>query len=376
MSKFATIFKKPELIFAFVALYAITAFGWWTISHINTVEALHTVKMKNLELECYSATYDVTDGINNDFFADTAHMHRYMEQYYPKLEILFIEPQNQINPWDQFLVRPKQSSYEYLNSKSSRAKWMYGLEGAVMLLILIWGIVWIYQSLNSILGLNQQQNNFMLAITHELKTPIASAKLYMETMLKRKLEVSQNEEMTRSAIAEINRLRDLVDNILLASQLENKHFVLQKVESNISKLINNCIDTYATPRNLHARIIADVEENIFIETDESAMEAVVNNLISNAFKYSPSDKPVMISLKQSDKNTVLTVCDFGVGISDVERKRIFDKFYRIGDESTRRTKGTGLGLFIVKNLLNLLGAEIKVLPNKPQGTTFEITINQ
>jgi signal transduction histidine kinase len=182
--------------------------------------------------------------------------------------------------------------------------------------------------------------------------------------------------MTRSAITEINRLRDLVDNILLASQLENKHFVLQRVESNISKIISNCIDTYATPRNLHSRIIADIEENIFIETDESAIEAVVNNLISNAFKYSPSDKPVMISLKQSDKNTVFTICDFGLGISEVERKKIFDKFYRVGDESTRRTKGTGLGLFIVKNLLNLLGAEVRVLPNKPQGTIFEITINQ
>jgi signal transduction histidine kinase len=376
MKSFIKTFKKPESIFAFVAIYAVTAFGWWTFAHMNTAEALYKVQLKNLELQCYEATFDIQDGINNDFFSDTIQMHNFMQRHYPKLELIFIDPQEKIKPWDQFLIRPTYQAYNSLETKSTRAKRMYGLEGAVMLLLLIWGIVWIYQSLNSILGFNQLQNNFMLSITHELKTPLASAKLYMETLLKRKLDFEQSTQITQSAVTEINRLRDLVDNILLASQLENKHFELQKVETNISKLVENCIKSFAEPRNLQNRIISSIEENIFIETDESAIETVVINLISNAFKYSPSDKTVMITLKQNKKNTVLSISDEGPGISESDSKKIFDKFYRIGDESTRKTKGTGLGLFIVKSLLNLLGAHIQVIPNKPNGCTFEVTLNQ
>jgi signal transduction histidine kinase len=253
---------------------------------------------------------------------------------------------------------------------------MYGLEGLVMLLLLIWGIIWIYQSLNRMLGLNRRQNNFMLAITHELKTPIASAKLYQETLLKRKLEPEHQFQIIRNTLTEINRLRDLVDNILLASQLETTTFEIQPAELNLSKLVTQSIENFASPRNMNNRFRIDVEENIFVTTDEQAMEAIVTNLISNAAKYSPAEMPITIALLQDATKTILRISDLGSGIGEKDKKRIFDKFYRIGDETTRKTKGTGLGLFIVKNLANRLGAELLVKDNVPNGTIFELILKQ
>ncbi len=369
MNKITGILKRPEVIFAFVSIYAITAFGWWTIAHIRTADELYQSKINSMQLQCFQATLDIQEGIKEGVFKDTITIKEYLNQIYTKTEIVFGDSMN------QFVVRPTETALQLLENKNSRTKWMYGLEGAVMLLLLIWGIVWIYQSLNRILGLNKRQNNFMLAITHELKTPISSAKLYMETLLKRKLDITQQEQFIRNSIIEINRLRDLVDNILLASQLENSKFETQKVETNVSKLISQCIDNFALPRNLGQRIVKDIEENIFLETDEAALDAILTNLLSNAIKYSPSYKPVEVCVKQANSHTLICVKDQGAGISDEDKKRVFEKFYRVGDESTRKTKGTGLGLFIVKNLVNHLGAKLVVRDNVPNGSIFEITIN-
>jgi|694.fasta_scaffold99921_3 signal transduction histidine kinase len=370
MNKIPGILKRPEVIFAFVSVYAITAFGWWTFAHIRTADELYQSKINSLQLQCFQATLDVQEGIKDGVFNDTATIKEHFSQIYPKTEIVFGCCVN------QFVVRPTEAALKLLEDKNIRTKWMYGLEGGVMLMLLFWGIVWIYQSLNSILGLNKRQNNFMLAITHELKTPIASAKLYMETLLKRRLDGAQQEQFIRNSISEINRLRDLVENILLASQLENSKFEIQKVESNISKLINQSVDNFALPRNLEKRIIKDIEENIFVETDEAALDAILTNLLSNATKYSPSDKPVEVCVKQANNYTLISVKDEGAGISDQDKKRVFEKFYRVGDESTRKTKGTGLGLFIVKNLINHIGAKLAVRDNVPNGTIFEIIIKQ
>lgn len=249
------------------------------------------------------------------------------------------------------------------------------MEGVVMVFILFWGIVWIYRSLLSRLMLNRWQNNFLLSVTHELKTPLASIKLYLETLLKRDLSREQAQVMITNSISDVNRLKDLVDNILIATQLDSKRYTLNKVNINMSEVVSQCIEKYALPRNLTQRLICQIQDDIYMMADQLAIETVVVNLLSNANKYSPAEGLITVKLNMSENkdNVILSVSDEGNGISEADKRNLFNKFFRIGDESVRKTKGTGLGLFIVKNLLNLMQGEIVVKDNQPKGTIFELS---
>lgn len=368
--------KRPGFIFSLVAVYAMAAFGWWTYAHFRSTEDFYNVSQDLVETKCYKATVEINDGISNEFFTDTQSIIAYMQYNFPELEIIFLEPEYNIKPYDKFLIRPREVTYQRLRIEEVKDKWMYGLEGGVMVLLLVWGLVWIYQSLQSRIDFNRRQNNFMLSITHELKTPLASVKLYLETLQKRALEKDKIEEILKNAVEEINRLRELVDNILLAAQLESKSYVPNTTEVNASKIIEQAIEKFAKPRNLSNRLKLNIEENIFLQADTFSIETIINNLLSNAYKYSPANTPISISFLQKHDTAELSISDCGPGIADTDKKNLFQKFYRIGDERTRKTKGTGLGLFIVKNLLNLFDAEIDVLNNEAGGTTFVVTFKQ
>ena len=368
--------KRPAFIFGLVAIYAITAFGWWTYAHFRSTEDYYIVAKELAETKCYKASSEVNDGIDNDFFYDTSAIRTYLNLHYPELEILFLEPETSIKPYDKFLIRPKEVTYQLLHIEEIKDKWMYGLEGGVMVLLLVWGLIWILRSLQSRIDFNRRQNNFMLSITHELKTPLASAKLYLETLQKRTLEKEKVDEILKNSVAEINRLRDLVDNILLASQLESRNYILHTSEVKASKIVEQAIYKYAAPRQLEDRLVLTIEENIFVQADAFGLETIVTNLLSNAYKYSPSHTPIRIAFRQLNNAAVLEVNDCGPGISQADKKKLFLRFFRAGDEQTRKTKGTGLGLFIVKNLLNLINGEIEVTDNEHGGTTFVVTFKQ
>jgi signal transduction histidine kinase len=242
-----------------------------------------------------------------------------------------------------------------------------------MIILLFWGILWVYRTFEKSIKLNQQQNNFLLSVTHELKTPIASVKLYLETLLKRDLDKEQQHTILKNSINDTNRLRVLVDNLLLSAQLETNHYEPLMTQINLSELINKIIDKYAEPRNLQERIIKNIEQQVFITGDEFAIETIVINLLTNAEKY--SDNNITILLKSDNKHIILSVLDLGIGISDDDKVKLFDKFYRVGEEQTRKTKGTGLGLFIVKKLVKINHATIDVKNNHPSGTNFEVIFN-
>ncbi len=365
--------NKPGIIFAFVSVYAIAAFTWWTIAHIQSSETIYQTGKENIELLCYKASSDVSGAIAQELFRDTNQLKEYVKFNFPLLEIVFVESEKQANPMDYFLIRPLQSEYDKLDLKRTRNVYMYGAEGIVMVLLLIWGIVWIYQSLHTRLSFNKQQNNFMLSITHELKTPLSSVKLYIETLLKRDLDKEQSKLILRNSLSELIRLKDLVNNILMAAQLENKKFELMETEVSLSTVAAETFEKYVLPRSLHHRFSCLIEPEVFIEADATGLEILITNLLSNANKYGGADGKVELKVFTENHKAYLSVSDTGIGIQDEDKKHLFKRFYRSGDEQTRKSKGTGLGLFIVKNLLNLMKAEILIKDNQPKGTIFEIT---
>jgi signal transduction histidine kinase len=368
--------NKPGIIFAFVSIYAVAAFSWWTFAHIRSSQQLYEDGKQNLELLCYKATNDVSGAIAQSLFNDTNQLKEYVTFNFPQLEIIFVEPEKQINPMDYYLIRPMKASYDKLETKRKRSVSMYGLEGVVMVILLFWGIVWIYRSLHTRLAFNKQQNNFMLSITHELKTPLASVKLYIETLLKRDLDKEQSKLILRNSLSELVRLKDLVNNILMAAQLEDSKFHMYSTEVNLSEIASESFEKFVTPRSVQDRFNLEVEPEIYIEGDPIGLETVIINLLSNAYKYGGSTGFVTMKVFTTGERVHIIIADEGQGISEQDKKNLFKRFYRSGDEQTRKSKGTGLGLFIVKNLLNLMKGEISVRDNHPKGTIFEITFTR
>ncbi|WP_069660894.1 sensor histidine kinase [Arcticibacter eurypsychrophilus] len=248
-------------------------------------------------------------------------------------------------------------------------------EGAVFLFLFLTGAYHLHKTLNKERMLKEQQKNFLLSVTHELKSPLASIKLYIQTILKRNLDKEQIHSFLNNSLKDIERLDDLVENMLLATRIDNHSYSFPKEKFNLTEVIRNVASRLQIHTCSSQIINLNIEPDIFITGDRFALTLVVSNLIENAVKYSPPCEEIKVELKRMPLEVSLTVADKGIGIKDEEKIRIFEKFYRVGSEDTRKTKGTGLGLYIVKQVLDRHLAFIKVKNNRPAGSIFEVTFN-
>lgn len=249
----------------------------------------------------------------------------------------------------------------------------YAGEGSIFLLLIIAGAVYIFRSVRRQLRQSVEQQNFLMAITHELKTPIAVSKLNLETLLRRKLTEEMQKNLLQASLQETSRLNMLCNNLLLSSQIDAGAYALTGEMVSWSKITQDCV-TENCNRFPQRKIEADIMEDIFIEADHLLLEMVVNNLIENALKYAPKDKPILISLKTNAAYALLQVTDEGPGILDADKGKIFKKFTRLGNEATVRAKGTGLGLFLVKRIITKLKGEVTVTDNLPSGSIFIVKL--
>lgn len=244
-------------------------------------------------------------------------------------------------------------------------------EGSTFLALIVLGTVFVFRATRRQLLLSQQQQNFMMAITHELKTPIAIAQLNLETLQKRKLDEDKQQKLISNTLQEANRLNTLCNNVLFASQLDAGAYTSAKQEIHLTDLVEGCIDDFKT-RFPHRVLKENITEGIYFYGEPLLLQMLVNNLIENALKYSPKESPVTVSLEEANKKLKLRVSDEGMGITDEEKKKVFDKFYRSGDENTRRAKGTGLGLYLCKKIAESHNGHISVTDNQPSGSIFTV----
>ena len=258
---------------------------------------------------------------------------------------------------------------EKINELQKRKTAQYIGEGCTFLALILVGAVFVYRVTGREIKLSQQQQNFMMAITHELKTPIAVTRLNLETLQKRRLEEDKQQRLISNTLHEANRLNTLCNNILLAAQLDGGAYKATKYEINFSDLVEGCIDDFIGRYPLR-KIEANISEQMYIMGEELLLQMLVNNLIENALKYSPKESTIKIVLEQNATTIVLQVIDEGIGITDEEKKKIFEKFYRTGNENTRTTKGTGLGLYLCKKIMQGHNGYITMTDNTPQGSIF------
>ena len=248
-------------------------------------------------------------------------------------------------------------------------------EGATFLILILIGAGFVYRSVRRQFLLQQQQQNFVMAVTHELKTPISVARLNLETLQKYHLDVEKQKKLIRMTIEETDRLNALTNNILISSQLEGGGYSVSKEDLDLSDLFRDCIRNYIL-RCPERSFIESIEPDMDVQGDALLLQLLINNLLENAIKYSPKDKPVTCVLNERAGAIVLQVSDEGPGIPDIEKENIFKKFYRIGDEATRRTQGTGLGLYLCKKIAEDHNANITVTDHLPQGSNFTVVFPQ
>ena len=259
-----------------------------------------------------------------------------------------------------------------LQHKKTTQVYMIVGEGTVFLLILLFGIYQVRKSIRKENELTNQKSNFILSVSHELKTPIAATKLQLQTLLKHELPRDKQKELLNNALNETSRLHKLVDNVLMANQIENNNLTVQKENLNLSELVENTIKRYFTEYIEKKIITTVIEQGIYYLGDKELLQSVIINLIENAIKYSFDSVNIDVVLTTIKNKPLLEIKDNGIGISDKEKETIFQKFFRSGSENTRKTKGTGLGLFIVKSICDLHQLKINVLNNIPTGSIFQI----
>lgn len=258
-----------------------------------------------------------------------------------------------------------------IRKSASRNDAKYIGEGVAFLILILVGAAFVYRSVRRQFHMQEQQQNFMMAVTHELKTPISVARLNLETLQKYSLEPEKQKKLIRNALDETARLNFLTNNILIASQLEGGRYESAKEELDLSDLLKDRIQDYRN--RFPERVFRDsIEPDADIKGDPLLLQILINNLVENAIKYSPRESPVTAILQKQDKGIRLQILDEGPGIPDAEKKKIFTRFYRIGNEATRTKQGTGLGLYLCSIIANGHNADISVTNNEPNGSNFAV----
>ncbi len=297
-------------------------------------------------------------------------------------EVLMVRQLNEIMQEKQKILAltisdPQVLEPQLLQLESSRLKRTYMIvgEGTIFLLLLLFGVRQVYQANKKENDLLRQKNNFLLSVTHELKTPLATMKLQIQTLQKHHLTQEKKQELLSSALQENNRLNSLIDNILLAALLQKQDFALSTEKLNPAELIKLVANTHFKTMLDDARVRLFLDEEIYCNIDRMAFQSVLINLMDNAIKYSAEYISIQVRLFKKEGKAIIQVADEGIGIADEEKQKVFEQFYRSGNEDTRKSKGAGLGLYIVKYIVEKHRGTISVFNNAPRGTVFQVALD-
>lgn len=259
-----------------------------------------------------------------------------------------------------------------IEDKHQRQKGMILGESLFLILSVLAGIYLITRAYRKEFRIARQQQNFLLSITHELRSPLAAIRLSHETLLRPGIDEGKKQQILKGALAEDERLGELIDKLLLAAQMEGSpsfHKTQIALEKWLEKRLEEARRKWPE-RQFEWEAVPDKAQ---LHIDESALLSIVMNLLENAVKYSSPEQAVQLALHGGPESVEISVSDRGPGVPDAEKKSVFEKFYRIGSEQTRRSKGTGLGLYISQKLTSAMGGQIRVEDRPGGGAIFKLS---
>lgn len=250
--------------------------------------------------------------------------------------------------------------------------WMVVGEGFVFCVLLLIGFIYIKNTISRELRLARMEKTFLLSVTHELKTPIAAMRLMLETLRRGKLQPADESRLVVDALRECQRLELLSENILLATRLGEHPDGVFHEQVDLAQCARTSVLRMQQLFGKEREFDLDSPQEAWLQGDVQLIQALLLNLLENAVKYSPSSAPVRVEVHSGARGIALKVHDRGAGIPEDEKKRVFDKFYRLGNEETRKHRGTGLGLYLVKNIARLHNASVHIADRSGGGSTFVV----
>lgn len=249
-----------------------------------------------------------------------------------------------------------------------------GISFAVIVTVLVLFSVYLAREIIEL----RRQTSFIDSVTHELKSPLASIKLCLETMGRHDLPPDKRDELRGMMLDDVERLTSFIDDVLQASRLaDSREHATQLSPVDLGKLCRSVVASITKRRKVDRdRVRIEIPEGTVIYTDEAALTIILKNLVDNALKYSPKDAPVTVRAHRGKRGRiVLEVQDEGIGIEESELKRVFQRFYRVENPEVRSRKGTGLGLFVVSALADSLGGRVDAISaGCGKGTTMKVTL--
>lgn len=260
--------------------------------------------------------------------------------------------------------------------EAATLRWVVYFFGMLLSLLLIAGLSLLVILLMREVRLNERQSNFISAVTHELKTPVASLRLYLDTLEMRDLSESRRDDFYRTMRQDLDRLTGTINNVLNAA-MYTERAVVDPQPLDLAKLVRRSIELTRTRNQLSGdQLRYDGPEALRLLGDARALETAVLNLLDNAVKYSKDAVRVEVELSEDgDGHAQLRVRDQGVGMSRAHIAFVFNRFYRIGSEVRRSHTGTGLGLFIVKSVVKGHRGTISAESAGPErGSVFTVTL--
>lgn len=248
--------------------------------------------------------------------------------------------------------------------------------GVFLFAILIAGVVLNTVFLVREIRRNERQDSFLNAVTHELKTPIASMRLYLDTLQRHPVDETQRQHFYATMRADTDRLLATVEQVLKAGELGQRERVQRRSRIELKVLVAECIDTTLSRHHLPAEAIHldDVpgDVRLFVSANPEDLRTAILNLLDNAVKYSPQGVHVRCKLSIQDYTwAVLSITDTGLGMQAHDLRRIFKRFYRAASNDRVKIKGTGLGLFLVRTIVRQHGGDIRAISEGPgKGSTM------
>jgi signal transduction histidine kinase len=284
--------------------------------------------------------------------------------YTSQLNPLFPDQLIEIKPYDENLVK----------DLIKRRSWIYGIASLLLLVAMSLGVVLILRDIAREKHMARLRSDFISNVTHELKTPLTSIRMYAESLMMGRVKSdSVQKEYLSIVVTETDRLKRMINNILEFSKMEKGKPEYHFVNSNIASILKSAIqemDYWLEKEGFD--VVTELDETIYAEVDPEKMKQAINNLLSNAIKYSTDTKKIFIRLFKKPENVCIEVEDHGMGIQEDRLSRIFEQFYRI--EQKENISGTGLGLTVVKEIIEAHNGTISVTSEIGKGSRFMISL--
>ncbi len=349
-------FRRHFVVFALISFFALAQLTWWSIFQYS--EGRRLIETQNgywnqQIVVAYIQRETIDTGFNT-----------WLSQTFPDLEI---------TPGGQIEVRA--AARERLDDFVKSRMRMFISEGIFFGFIVLIGVLYMFRTLREEIDIEHRQSVFLAATSHELKTPLTSLRIYVDTLNEREFPAEKRKEILETLSVDLDRLNDLIDRLLQAQKVLTPGTALPLERTDVSEETVRAVNDLAHRIEFSGkhRLNVDTEFGLQALADPRRWQMVVKNLVDNAVKYSPDGGMIDIFLTSHNGKIELTVSDQGQGFNPDEAKRIFERFYRIGNEDTRTTQGVGLGLYLVREIVHSMKGTVAARSQGPgKGSQFII----